>query len=279
MRRIYRQKGMNEMNELQRYTALKLSCEFISRQFETILSVLLGRSFSCNTRCEDNNYWSVSTTNDTFTNVEIVHLVKTARGGKNMLSHALPTDSNTSKSLEMDLCRALLQRFLKLKWEMEFVVKDALWIIGDFPKCSRIPEISFNLLSVESRVIDCNQLMSKDEFVEKLFSQGGTFTDLAALCEVYEYTYGTPLYWMYPITDGIFNGCYFVVVREGVLVLSYNVIGKENHEVFERESVHMCSTEEMRCFRHDWNLRASELSKTITSLLSFLERKEAQQDA
>lgn len=50
------------MNEMQRYTALKLNCEFISRQFETILSVLLGRSFSCSTRCEDDSYWSVATT-------------------------------------------------------------------------------------------------------------------------------------------------------------------------------------------------------------------------
>lgn len=266
------------MNEMQRYTALKLSCEFISRQFETILSVLLGRSFSCSTRCEDDSYWSVATTNDTFTSVEIVHLVKAVGGDDDMMLRTLPTDSNTSKSLEMDLCRALLQQFLKLQWQTEFVVKDALWIIGDFPEYG-LPEISPNLLSVDSRIIDCNQLMPKDAFVEQLFSEGGTFSDLAALCETYESEYGTPLYWMYPITDGRYNGCYFVMVREGILVLSYDVMDEENYEVFERESVRMCSTEEMRCFQHDWKLRTCELSETIYSLLAFLERKEAQTDA
>lgn len=114
--------------------------------------------------------------------------------------------------------------------------------------------------------------MPKDEFVETLFSAGGTFTDLAALCEKYESAYGTPLYWMYPITDGRYNGCYFVAVQEGVLVLSYNVIDEENHEVFERESARLCSAEEMSSFLHDWNLQAGELSETLTSLLTFLKR-------
>ena len=108
--------------------------------------------------------------------------------------------------------------------------------------------------------------------MEQLFSEGGTFSDLAALCETYESEYGTPLYWMYPITDGRYNGYYFVMVREGVLVLSYDVMDEENHEVFERESARMCSPEEMRCFQHDWKLRTCELSETITSLLAFLER-------
>lgn len=114
------------MNELQSCTALKLTCEFISRQFEKILLLLLGRPFICHTRCEDDSYWSVAAVNDTFTNAEIVHLVKAVNGSDKMLSLALPIDSNTSRSLEMDLCRALLQYFLKLQWDTEFVVKDAV---------------------------------------------------------------------------------------------------------------------------------------------------------
>ena len=272
MRRIFRQEGMTSMNELQSCTALKLTCEFISRQFEKILSLLLGRPFICHTRCEDDSYWSVSAVNDTFTNAEIVHLVKAVNGSDKMLSLALPIDSNTSRSLEMDLCRALLQYFLKLQWDTEFVVKDAVWILGDFCPCGGILDINPNLLSVDSQIIDCSRLMPKDEFVETLFSAGGTFTDLAALCEKYESAYGTPLYWMYPITDGRYNGCYFVAVQEGVLVLSYNVMDEENHEVFERESARLCSAEEMSSFLHDWNLQAGELSETLTSLLTFLKR-------
>jgi len=115
--------------------------------------------------------------------------------------------------------------------------------------------------------------MSKDEFIEKLFDEGGTFTDLAFLCEANETAYGTPLYWMHPFTDGEYNGCYFVLVREGVLVLSYDEISTCDHEIFIRDSAHLCNAEEMRCFLTEWNIRSTALIETITTLLSFLEQK------
>ena len=68
------------------------------------------------------------------------------------------------------------------------------------------------------RAVGYPKLMSKDEFVEKLFDDGGTFTALTNLCEDNEVDFGTPLYWMHPYTDGLYNGCYFALVREGVLV-------------------------------------------------------------
>ena len=115
--------------------------------------------------------------------------------------------------------------------------------------------------------------MPKDEFIEKLFDEGGTFTDLASLCEANETAYGTPLYWMHPFTDGEYNGCYFVLVREGVLVLSYDEISTCDHEMFTRDSAHLCNAEEMRCFLTEWNIRSTALIETITTLLSFLEQK------
>ena len=87
--------------------------------------------------------------------------------------------------------------------------------------------------------------------------------------------YGTPLYWLHPFTDGQYNGCYFVLVQEGVLVLSYDEIDGCDHEVFIRESARLCDAEEMRCFLTEWNVRSTVLTGTISSLLNFLERKEA----
>ena len=79
---------------------------------------------------------------------------------------------------------------------------------------------------------------------------------------------------MHPFTDGEYNGCYFVLVREGVLVLSYDEISTCDHEMFTRDSAHLCNAEEMRCFLTEWNIRSAALIETITTLLSFLERKE-----
>ena len=89
-----------------------------------------------------------------------------------------------------------------------------------------------------------------------------------------ETAYGTPLYWMHPFTDGEYNGCYFVLVREGVLVLSYDEIDNCDHEIFIRDSAHLCDAEEMHCFLTEWNIRSTTLVETLTTLLSFLERKE-----
>lgn len=190
---------MQTMNDIQRLSALKLPWDVISRYLETLISAILGRSFTCSTKGEDDNYWSTSVLCDTFTNVEIVRLVNAVNGDDNMLRHALPVDSTASRSLEMGLCQALLKRALRLDWENEFVSPDALFIIGKFPTAPELPGINQNLIHIDSTTIDSSTLMSKDEFIEKLFDEGGTFTDQAFLCEANETAYGTPLYWMHPL--------------------------------------------------------------------------------
>lgn len=266
------------MNEVQRYSALKLPWELVSRYVGSMVSAILDRDITCSTRAEDDNYWSIAAIDDWFTNVEIVRLVKAVDGSEHMLSHALPPDSNTSRSLEMDLCRTLLQRAMDLAWDTEFVAKDALWVADSFPENAMIPEPDRNLLYIDSKVIDCRDLIPMKDFVEKLFDEGGTFTELTELCEAYEFQYGTPLYWMHPFTDGKYNGCYFVMVQEGVLILSYDEIDGCDHEIFVRDSARLCDADEMRCFLSEWNIRSSVLTGTIKTLLNFLERKEYQTD-
>ena len=114
------------MNEIQKYSALKLPWEQVSRYVGSMVSAILERNVTCSSKGEDDNYWSVAAENDCFTNVEIVRLVKAVDGNENMLRHALPIDSNTSISLDMLLCRAILQRALDIAWDTEFVAKDAL---------------------------------------------------------------------------------------------------------------------------------------------------------
>lgn len=261
------------MNDIQHLSALKLPFETISRYLEALISTILGRSFTCSTKGEDDNYWSTSVLCDALTNVEIVLLVNAVDGDDDMLRLALPIDSSVSRFLDMDLCRALLKRALKLEWESEFVAPDALFVIGKFPADLELPGENQDLIHMDSNIIDSSTLMSKEEFIKKLFDESGTYTDLAALCEANEAAYGTPLYWLHPLTDGGYNGCYFVLVREGVLVLPYDGIESCDHEVFIRESAHLCDAEEMRCFLTEWNARSTDLVATLTSLLRFLEQK------
>ena len=102
-----------------------------------------------------------------------------------------------------------------------------------------LPEPNRHLLYVDYAVVDCRELMPMEEFVKRLFDEGGTYTELTSICEAYEFEYGTPLYSMHPFPDGKYNGCYFVMVQEGVLVLSYDEIDGCDHEVFVRESARL----------------------------------------
>lgn len=267
------------MNEIQKYTALKLPWVQVAKYVSSLVSAVLEREITCEARREDDEYWSVAAENDCFTNVEVVRLVKAVDGNERMLSFALPVDSNTTKSLEMDLCSALLKRAMNLVWDTEFVTAEALWVTDRFPEDAMLPEPNRHLLYVDSAVVDCRELMPMEEFVRKLFEEGGTYTDLTSICEAYEFEYGTPLYWMHPFTDGKYNGCYFVMVQEGVLVISYDEIDGCDHEIFVKESARLCDAEEMRCFLTEWNIRSTVLTGTISSLLNFLERKEATPDA
>ena len=84
---------------------------------------------------------------------------------------------------------------------------------------------------------------------------------------------------MHPYTDGLDNGCYFVLVREGVLVLSYDAIDWEEHEVFERESARLCGFEEMQNFAWDYQKQTTEMLDTLNAFLFFLERREDRKHA
>ena len=262
------------MNNVERYTTMKLELSRIAWYLGHLLSALLGRSIVCTAKAEDDSYWSIAAVDDRFTNSEVISLIHYVGGDAAMIRHCIPPDSNSSRSLGMDLCEALLKHVLKLNWEKEFVTEDALWILGNWPEPVQLPETDEDLFFIDSRMIDCSQLMSKDEFVEKLFEKGGTFSDLTNLCEANETDFGMPLYWMHPYTDGLYNGCYFVLVREGILVLSYDAIDWEEHEVFDRESARLCDAEEMQNFAWEYQQRTNEMLNTLHAFLFFLERKE-----
>jgi len=262
------------MNNIERFTTLKLEFSRVAWYLGNILSALLGREIHCIAKAEEDSYWSIAAIDDRFSNSEIVSLIQYVGGDATMIRRCIPPDSNSSRSLDMDLCEALLKHVLKKDWKQEFVTQDALWLLGDWPEPTQFPEADENLIFIDSRVIDCSKLMTMEDFVEKLFEEGGTFTALTNLCEDNEMDFGTPLYWMHPYTDGLYNGCYFVLVREGVLALSYDAIDWEDHEVFDRESVRLCDADEMRSFYWEYKKRTEEMLDTMNAFLFFLERRE-----
>ena len=118
------------MSKVESFNTLKLELSRVAWYIGNLLSTLLGRQIECTAQAEDDGYWSVAAVNDRFSNAEIISLINYVEGDASMIRHCIPTDSNSSRSLGMDLCEALLKHILKLQRDQEFVTQDALWLIG-----------------------------------------------------------------------------------------------------------------------------------------------------
>ena len=112
------------------YTTVNLEWDRVAVCLEEILSMILSTNISCEVHCEDNDYWSAAATNPDFTIPEIRRLLMTVQAPDSWYDSNIPIDSETSKSLDVDLCRALLQEILKTRWVEELVKEDGLWVIG-----------------------------------------------------------------------------------------------------------------------------------------------------
>lgn len=119
------------MNNPQKFTALKLTLPCVSELIADRISAILGREIRMRTQTEDYTYWSSAAIDDRFTIVEIMNLIKAVNGDSEMIRCCIPTESNTSRSIDMTLCSALLRQALQLDWQTEFMADDAIWIILD----------------------------------------------------------------------------------------------------------------------------------------------------
>lgn len=263
------------MNRPQKYTALKVDLPKVSEHLGKLLSLMLGRDIVVRTQCEDDSYWSCAAIGDQFTTTEIMDLIKAVNGDQEMIKCCIPTESNTSRSLDMSLCRALLMRALEIRWDTEFVTKDALWIIQDCADSNEVPEPKSDLIFVNGVLVDTTKLKTKDAFVEKLFRNGGTFKEYFKLVEENLPVCGDYLYWMYPIHDGDCAGAFLTLVQEGVLAISYDAIDKHDCEIFEYDSVRLCTVEDITWFIDNWAKFSKEVVTALGSLRYYLERKEA----
>lgn len=145
------------MNNIERFTTLKLEFSRVAWYLGNILSALLGREIHCTAKAEDDSYWSIAAIDDRFTNSEIVSLIQYVGGDATMIRRCIPPDSNSSRSLGMDLCEALLKHVLKMDWKREFVTEDALWILGTAGLAIRgtskvSPKTEMSVEDAESRI-------------------------------------------------------------------------------------------------------------------------------
>ena len=252
------------------YQTLKLNWEEIGTLTGTMISVVLKRDVTCRAAFDDYNYWTVSDTAGRFSHDDLDMLLDYVDADSEIRKIVFGFDSDTTEALDMELSQALLRKKLNTAWERELVTEDGLWLVGiDSGRLNYTGTIT-----ISGRIISMDTLWPKDEFVKRLFEAGGSEADLSDLCDRYVKQYGNQLYWPYPISDGEYNGVYFVLVQEGVLCLPYDEIDKDEYEIFEEDGVRLLTAEEMGYFISDWKRESCELEKVMNIFRNYLKARE-----
>ena len=252
------------------YQTLKLSWEEVGTLAGQEISAVLDREVVCRGGFDDYDYWTVSAADGRFNRDDLNRLLDFVEAGSEIREIVFGGDSDTTEALDMELSQALLRKKLNTSWERELVTEDGLWLVGiDSGRLNYAGTITIN-----GRIISMDTLWPKDEFVKRLFEAGGSEADLSDLCDRYVKQYGNQLYWPYPISDGEYNGVYFVLVQEGVLCLPYDEIDKDEYEIFEEDGVRLLTPEEMGYFISDWKRESCELEKVMNIFRNYLKARE-----
>lgn len=271
--RLMRQKGITMSNQ-RIYSTVKLEWDRVAMYLEEMLSMILATEIRCKCRCEDNNYWSVAATNHDFTIPEIRRLLMTVHAPESWYDSNIPTDAETSKSLDMDLSRALLQEILKSGWPEELVTEEALWIIGIDLKKFNLPKKCKETYYINGCAVTLDELMDKETFIQKLMDEGGTFLALQDVGNENSQIFRDCLFWQYPFFGNGYHGCYLVLVKEGVLMLPYNTVTDDDREIFEKETIKLARSQDIRRMLVDLQQFNKNMQETLRSLYSMVSFKE-----
>ena len=93
-------------------------------------------------------------------------------------------------------------------------------------------------------------------------------SDLDELCQKNLNEFGTALYWYCPLPSKDNEGCYFVLVREGVLYLPYNHVYDRDEE-FALGDAKLFDAGEIFQFKSQWDTFTEEASGVLETLAHY----------
>ena len=242
------------------------------------LSILLEREIICEATADDYDYWTLRCTNDRFSLADLCKLLSYVNASKEMVEWTIPSDSDSTRGIDVKLCNALLQDILHTGWEEQLVQDDAVYLIGVSQETLSFPPSFPGILQIGTLRIRAELLLGKNELLEALGKDGNNYSALANLSGRNLDLFGNELYWHYPISDDLHTGVYFVLVREGVLCLPYLAVDCDVNEQFEINAAHLCTAEEMQNYLDDWSGYSNYLSSTMQSLRENIILKELENE-
>jgi len=126
---------------------------------------------------------------------------------------------------------------------------------------------------INGATIDKSNLYSKEDLLMLLRENGESDRALSPIREQYLDTFGNELIWRYPISDGMNAGVEIIVVKEGFLSLPYNIIDKEEYEIFELDRACLFDEDALEIFISDWKSFSDDLLGALTDMLCIIQGK------
>lgn len=124
--------------------------------------------------------------------------------------------------------------------------------------------------------VDKTKLYTLDSLIGHLKENGESDRALSAIREYYFETFGNELAWRYPLSDGKNAGVVIVAVREGFAGLPYDIVDKNEYEIFELDCVTLFNEDALQCFISDWESFSDDLLSVLNEMLRITQKNQYQ---
>jgi hypothetical protein len=122
-------------------------------------------------------------------------------------------------------------------------------------------------MMVNNIAIDPEKLWSKDRVLTYLKENGEDDRALSDIRGEYFDCFGNELIWYFPISDGANLGADIIIVREGFLHLPYNIIDRDDREIFDLDGAALLDADAFQFCIDLWKPFSDDLLSAMTDML------------
>lgn len=258
---------------LQDIRTVKLSHKKVVELCQREIEMICKHTVPCKYLHEDYNVWEIGFCGYRLPVSELFQIFDAVGADERVIRQSIPDELGVDvNGIGSDASRLILERALGLVWEQELSDEAFLWLIGAEKPREKKDERMF---LYKNTVVNLDHLKTKDEAIAYIEDNGGNYSALQNFDEKYSLTYNQQLYWHFPIvTDNLFTGTYFLLVREGVLALPYNIVDEHDLEVFSLEDAGLCGVEELDNYIKEWQDHSDELFGAFGAMRRLLVKEE-----
>ena len=250
--------------------------EFVKMSWDTVanfvsysLAHILELNYPCTAHSDASDYWAIQL-EDRMSLDKLEKICSYIGATDADRRETFPKDdfekNRGTKSLGMGISSKLLQLKVGYTWESSFPTEDALWLVG----CKKNESITLS-----GTTIYLDMLKSSDELLEFMMAHGCNESSIHHFTKEYQDKYQSQLFWQVPFCrDRNHLGAYFVLVKEGVMMIPYDDADKVSGAKFHLEDAMQASSEMVFKYLHDYNAFSSNLTGSLEDIKSFLIRRE-----